>query len=475
MREFTDQADRIRAAGLDLLALSVDGLGADDSSATAAREALLTRRYPFPAGLATQELLSQLEVLRTELFSNARPFPVPSCFLIDSHGELAAVYVGPVSVDHLLADVARLADAPTEQRIAAMPLAGRWLSEPRTIRLAPIANSMRYANHTSSADWYQLRAAPQTAISHCGLALDAERGGDLGKARTHYKEALQLASQDAEVQNYVGEFFMRQRDFKSALRRFQLATKLVGDSANTPVATDVAASCHYNLGTLLISAGRTADAEAALRSALQFDPQHALAHTALGKLFLGARRLDEAQEQLEAALQSDPHLIPAHVYLGRVFLQRHELDSAAQHFEKAIALDDRLVDAHTDLARVLGAQGKVDEAVRHYRRSLQLQPTSHAVALELAWCLATCPDDAVRSGAEALRLAQAAIEAAASPSPVALDILAAAQAETGDFKEAIRTLRQADSLAAGKPRLQQSLRQHRQQYEQRKPLRNSNE
>ena len=54
--------------------------------------ALAVRVCPFPAGRATTRLLRELEVLRAELFSISRPLPVPTCFLVEPKGQLAAVY-----------------------------------------------------------------------------------------------------------------------------------------------------------------------------------------------------------------------------------------------------------------------------------------------------------------------------------------------------------------------------------------------
>lgn len=471
MNEFAENKERFRRAGLDVLALSVDGLGSDDSTVTAARTALRARDYPFRAGLASEKLLSQLEVLRTELFSNARPFPVPTCLLIDQNGQLAAVYVGPVSVERVMEDVGTFSASPTELRAAAMPFQGRWLIQPKPTRLAAIATSMRSANHIEFANWYQRRAAPQSAISHCSLAIQAERRGELQKSRLHYKEALQLAPRNAEVQNYVGEFFMRRRDVNSALKRFQAATNLIDQSAADAVSDHVAATCFYNLGAVLIATGQPSAADANLRKALNYDPQHALAHTALAKVLQNKKQWDEAKRHLEAALSSNPQLLPAHVYLGRGFMQQRDWNSAIRQFQQAIAIDDRAIDAHTDLARLLGAQGRTKEAVAHYRRALQLRPKQHDIALQLAWYLATSRDDQIRSGDEALKLARSAVKAKEPPSSLALDILAAAQAETGDFQGAIKTLDRAESLAKGNSRMEVLLRRHRELYEQGKPIR----
>ena len=74
------------------------------------------------------------------------------------------------------------------------------------------------------------------------------------------------------------------------------------------------------------------------------------------------------------------------------------------------------------------------------------RPRRSQAPMQLAFLLATCPDPALRNGAEALALAQQV--ARARPDDVgALDVLAAAQAEQGHWDEALATIRRALAIA----------------------------
>ena len=66
----------------------------------------------------------------------------------------------------------------------------------------------------------------------------------------------------------------------------------------------------------------------------------------------------------------------------------------------------------------------------------------------LAWTLATNGNEELRDGAEAVKLAQRACKLTDYKSSVALDSLAAAYAETGQFDQAIKTAKLALKLAA---------------------------
>ena len=65
----------------------------------------------------------------------------------------------------------------------------------------------------------------------------------------------------------------------------------------------------------------------------------------------------------------------------------------------------------------------------------------------LAWILATSPDDGLRNGTEAVRLAERACELTHYDEPLFIGTLAAAYAESGRFPEAVTTAEKAEQLA----------------------------
>jgi hypothetical protein len=98
------------------------------------------------------------------------------------------------------------------------------------------------------------------------------------------------------------------------------------------------------------------------------------------------------------------------------------------------------------LARALLREGRWREAAAQVRQGLRYSPA--AVPLEVMGGLlfSSCPDPAVRSAGEALALADRAARATSFRSPAALEALAAAQAENGDFARARATAERALAL-----------------------------
>ncbi len=74
-------------------------------------------------------------------------------------------------------------------------------------------------------------------------------------------------------------------------------------------------------------------------------------------------------------------------------------------------------------------------------RHAHLQPDNAIAVTQLAWLLATCPTASLRSGREAVELAQHAVKLTGRRDAVAFDALGAAYAETGRFADAVEAVR----------------------------------
>ena len=101
------------------------------------------------------------------------------------------------------------------------------------------------------------------------------------------------------------------------------------------------------------------------------------------------------------------------------------------------------------LADVLWRQGKFREAVEHRKQQVALQPQNTAMALKVVRELISDPRPEARFGADALEIARRLCEATEYKDIFALDVLAAAYAETGDFDQAEATIRKAMETPLG--------------------------
>ena len=78
-----------------------------------------------------------------------------------------------------------------------------------------------------------------------------------------------------------------------------------------------------------------------------------------------------------------------------------------------------------------------DKALADFNESIQLDPKFAEAHRDLAWLRATCPDAKFRDGKRALESAKKALELD-EKNGLYKDAMAAAHAELGNFKEAVR-------------------------------------
>jgi tetratricopeptide (TPR) repeat protein len=203
----------------------------------------------------------------------------------------------------------------------------------------------------------------------------------------------------------------------------------------------------FNLGMMLLEKGRTEEALGHLNTAQQLMPQNPDLQFDLGVFWLQHGRTDEAIGYFTNALADRPAFPEARNGLGTALLQQSKLNDAVTQFSEALRLKPDYADAHRNLALALTKQGRISEAISHYREALRLNLRFPHALNELAWILATAPDAKLRSGAEAVQLAERACELTRERDPAMLATLSAAYAETGRFAEAKATAQKARGLA----------------------------
>jgi serine/threonine protein kinase/tetratricopeptide (TPR) repeat protein len=169
---------------------------------------------------------------------------------------------------------------------------------------------------------------------------------------------------------------------------------------------------HTNLGNALRDKGQLDKAVNAFHEALRLKPDFAPAHDGLGTVFFKQRRLDEAIAAYHRAIDSDPDWAFAHNHLGLALAAKRDFDKAVSAFREAVRAKPEAAEFHNNLGFMLVIQGQVGEAITAYREAIRLGPDLSMTMNNLAWQLATCPDPKLRDPAEAVRLANRAVQLA---------------------------------------------------------------
>ena len=347
LKEFTNRERDLRGRGLEIVALSVDGLG-DDRSDPAAAEALLRKLgFPFLAGRATTNLLDQLQYMHDVLMPMWRPLPVPTSFLVDGQGRLQVIYKGRVEVDTLLSDLGHSNRARPERFAQSSPLHGLTIDHKMIERSASIAEAQirfRFANF--------LRAAER-----------------LDESVRQYRDLIQVMPDFTEAHNNFGLTLVTLGELKEAEDQFQAAIRI---NPNYPDA-------HNNLGRIYLRQKQLAEARSAFEEAVRLKPDYVHAHYNLGWIHLQQKQMAEARSAFEEALRLKPDFVHAHYNLGWIHLQQKQMAEARNDFEEAIRLKPDFVDAHFNLGITLENLGDLDAARAHFQEALRLDPNNSNV------------------------------------------------------------------------------------------------
>jgi len=374
----------LSAKGLRILALTVEGVpqGDQKNSIIESKKFVTESAFPFEVGATDQNGLRLLTILHNRVIVRQRPLPLPSSFLFDKRGRLAAIYKGPVRSKQLLADLDLLETDPKTIATHAFPFPARDGSG-----LFPLG-ALNFAKAYQAGGDYETARREAQKVTEAPLTNDAE--GDLARR----------------------------------------------------------AQAWYFLGTLEQGLRNWDAAAEAYQTALDFSPDQVLLKIPLGVSLWQAGQQDEARKIFtEAADEGDqsPAVIEA---LGKAHLQIKQYEKAVLFFEKAIALAPQQGSLHLNLALAHQSGGDAGKAVEIYQTLLKARSNSANIKNNLALLLATTPDDSVRDGQAALKLASEVIAVAGENHPSPLDALGSALAETGDFKGAIEATEK--SLAAAR-------------------------
>ncbi|MCD6052128.1 MAG: Tetratricopeptide repeat protein, partial [Verrucomicrobia bacterium] len=228
---------------------------------------------------------------------------------------------------------------------------------------------------------------------------------------------------------------------------------------------------HYGMALLKVQNFPAASGHFA--TAVELNPANSEARMNLGNLLYLAGKPDESIEQFRQVLRLKPDHDGARNNLGLILMGQGRLAEAEASFRQALQLRPNSNEARFNLGRTLVRAGRVEEGAMEWMKATQLAPNSTEALTHLTWLLATHPEARYRKGAEAVKLGQRLLQITGPDDLIALDTLAAAQAESGQFTEAVQVLKRALELsrAAGDTRMQEILGTHLKSYEQGKPWR----
>jgi tetratricopeptide (TPR) repeat protein len=224
------------------------------------------------------------------------------------------------------------------------------------------------------------------------------------------------------------------------------------------------------LAETLWSCGDTNKALGEYAEVARLQPASDFVHFRYGAALARALRMPEAETELTRALTLNPKLLEARLELARVLGTLGKFADAENHLQQSLQQQET-AETRFQLG-VLEIQRRTTDAVKQYSRALELKPDLAAALNELAWLLATNPDDTLRNGPRAVALAERARDLSGGKDPRLWGTLAAAYAESGQYQAAVKTQTEAIRLAqGGEPNLLQGMRLRLGHYQAGRPWR----
>jgi tetratricopeptide (TPR) repeat protein len=269
------------------------------------------------------------------------------------------------------------------------------------------------------------------------LAAALTKKGSFAAAIAEWTKAFAMGADDARARYNFGLSLAGTGRTEEAIAEYRKALAMQPDYAEA----------HNNLGNALARTGHLDQAIPEYRLAVESEPESPEAHNNLGAALMREGTYDEAIVHFRKALELRPGGAMAEANLGHALLVQNKTDEAKSHLERALQISPDMVEARVDLGEALMKNGQRAEALALWRQALRQAPDNLRVLNDTAWALATCSDAALRNGAEAVTLAEHAVQLSSGREPALLGTLAAAYAEAGRFDKAVELEKRATDVA----------------------------
>lgn len=270
------------------------------------------------------------------------------------------------------------------------------------------------------------------------LILQGEIFREMGKpddALKSFDEAVKLAPESPGPYQNRGEIYREKEQYDKAIGEF---TKVIELQPG-----DVLPMVHR--AEAYLHAEKYDEALADIDTVLE-DQQLVAAHRLRGEILAQLNRLDEAINEMQQLTKAVPNQPELKIQLALYYLINKQPREAISEYDDILLLDPENFLALRSRADAYLNIGKHQEAIADFENALKIEPEDTSILNNLAWVLATSPEENLRDGKRAVDLATKACELTDYKLPHILSTLAAAFAESGNFDTAVEWSQKAVDL-----------------------------
>ena len=226
------------------------------------------------------------------------------------------------------------------------------------------------------------QAAPNSPVPHVNLADAAAAERKWDEAWQHLEQALTLDRTNAQALTALVNLGSATGRIGEVRGRIEQLTKEQPNSA----------PLHFLLGQSYRAAGPElpADAqraEAALRRAVEIDPDFVPAYTALAEVYFGTQQPDRAIGEYKKITERRPDDYVSYRNIGMIEAGRGQLDAAAEYYRRVLSIRPDEPVAANNLAALYAdhEKGNPEEAIRLAQDVVRRYPNEPGFADTLGW------------------------------------------------------------------------------------------
>jgi tetratricopeptide (TPR) repeat protein len=315
------------------------------------------------------------------------------------------------------------------------------------------------------------------------------------KAREDLEVAAEEQPRNASLHEALGLAFLMSEKLEEARNAFGKAIDLEPDAIGP----------RLQRARVLAVEGNRDDALSDIDHALDLEPENPAALLLRARINQQAGDADTALADVETVLESAPDL-PAALelrglmaaergdyaaairdfrrlasknpddvaiigQLGILYLADKKPKEAITRFTRALELDEKNFPCRRGRSDAAISMGDHDAALADLEKALELRPDDSGVLNNLAWLLATSPEDDLRDGKRAIEMATKACEVTEWKEAHIISTLAAGYAETGDWENAKKYAKQAVETGKDEEDMAEQLSAELKSYEEERPWR----
>ena len=317
--------------------------------------------------------------------------------------------------------------------------------------------------------------------AYTGMAKIAIAKSELDTARAKLITALTYAPDFREAHILLADVYRRKREKANAEAEFKKIEKLPkkldlkDPFFNQMVDEGVSSFWCQVRGDTYLNSGRLDMAVLEFKKVIAARP-HPSFYNNLGNVYQKQKKYELAIEQYQLALKMDSVNIDALNNLGVVYFKTGDINKAISFVRHSLEINPDSKDGYLNMGTFYKQLNRRSESIQNFKHGMELAPDDLRFAYQLSWLLSSAPERHLRDGKEALRLAELVCDETIYDTPAKLDLLAAAHAENGQFREAGDIALKAYQLAikTGKRQLATDIYKRFKLYKMNRPFRETN-